>query len=94
MKALLEAGANTKIFAMDDMNAMHFAAQKGHAEVVRQLLNAGEMSYSLPSHVFSCTTSIHHAQLLVEKCSRCRSLGAIRATLQDCDMAVGIQGSL
>lgn len=42
MKALLEAGADTKVFAMDDMNAMHFAAQKGHAEVVRQLLNAGE----------------------------------------------------
>ena len=42
MRALLEAGANTKVFAMDDMNAMHFAAQKGHAEVVRQLLNAGE----------------------------------------------------
>ncbi|CAK0785855.1 hypothetical protein CVIRNUC_009067 [Coccomyxa viridis] len=41
VKALLEAGANTKIFAMDDMNAMHFAAQKGHAEVVRLLLNAG-----------------------------------------------------
>lgn len=67
MKALLEAGANTKIFAMDDMNAMHFAAQKGHAEVVRLLLNAGELSYSLPSHVFSCTMSNHQGQLLQGK---------------------------
>ena len=41
VKDLLEAGANVKVFAVDDMNAMHFAAQKGHAEVVRQLLNAG-----------------------------------------------------
>ena len=52
MKALLEAGANTKVFAMDDMNAMHFAAQKGHAEVVRQLLNAGK-PFSL--YTLSCT---------------------------------------
>ena len=94
MKALLEAGANTKIFAMDDINAMHFAAQKGHAEVVRQLLNAGELSYSLPSHVFSCTKSVHQAHLLREKSSYCRSLGAIRSSSRDCDMAVGIQGSL
>lgn len=43
VKLLLEAGANIKAFAMDDMNAMHFAAQKGHAEVVRQLLNAGQV---------------------------------------------------
>ena len=42
MKALLEAKADVKVFAMDDMNAMHFAAQKGHAEVVRLLLNHGE----------------------------------------------------
>ena len=94
MKALLEAGANTKIFAMDDMNAMHFAAQKGHAEVVRQLLNAGELSYSLPSHAVSCTMGNHQGQLLWEECSCCRSLGAIRSYLQDCDMAVGVQGSL
>ena len=41
VKALLEAKADVKVFAMDDMNAMHFAAQKGHAEVVRLLLNRG-----------------------------------------------------
>ena len=41
MKALLDAKADVKAFAMDDMNAMHFAAQKGHAEVVRLLLNHG-----------------------------------------------------
>ena len=41
VKALLEAKADVKVFAMDDMNAMHFAAQKGHAEVVRLLLNHG-----------------------------------------------------
>ena len=44
MKALLDAMAGVKVFAMDDMNAMHFAAQKGHAEVVRLLLNNGERS--------------------------------------------------
>ena len=53
VKALLEAGANTKVFAMDDMNAMHFAAQKGHVEVVRQLLNAGE---AIQLTTLSCTS--------------------------------------
>ena len=28
--------------ASDDVNALHFAAQKGHLEVCRALLNAGE----------------------------------------------------
>ena len=41
VKALLNAKADVKVFAMDDMNAMHFAAQKGHADVVRLLINHG-----------------------------------------------------
>jgi ankyrin repeat protein len=41
VKLLLAHGCNVKAAAMDEMSALHFAAQKGHAEVVRHLLNAG-----------------------------------------------------
>ena len=59
MKALLEAGASVKIFAMDDMSAMHFAAQKGHAEVVNVLLNHGTSSRSCPEQVFHVISTGH-----------------------------------
>jgi ankyrin repeat protein len=42
VKLLLNHGAQTTAAAMDDMNALHFAAQKGNTEVVRTLLNAGK----------------------------------------------------
>ena len=41
LKLLLAHGADAKASARDDMNALHFAAQKGHAEALRHLLNAG-----------------------------------------------------
>ena len=41
MQALLEAGANKSAAAQDDMSTLHFAAQQGHTEVVRTLINAG-----------------------------------------------------
>lgn len=42
VKVLLHApSSNKKIGAMDDMNAVHFACQKGHTEIVRHLINAG-----------------------------------------------------
>ena len=41
MQALLEAGADKSAGAMDDMSALHFAAQQGHTEVVKVLVNAG-----------------------------------------------------
>ena len=44
MQALLEAGADKSAGAMDDMSALHFAAQQGHTEVVKALINAGERS--------------------------------------------------
>jgi ankyrin repeat protein len=42
VKQLLAHNVNTGMAAGDDMNALHFAAQKGHLEVVRQLINAGK----------------------------------------------------
>jgi hypothetical protein len=41
VKLLLANNANPKAAAIDDVNALHFAAQKGHLEVMRQLINAG-----------------------------------------------------
>lgn len=41
VKLLLAHGAQVGAAAMDDMNALHFAAQKGHTEAARALLNAG-----------------------------------------------------
>ena len=41
VKALVAAGAQKGASAQDDMNALHFAATKGRAEVARWLLNAG-----------------------------------------------------
>ncbi len=41
MKLLLANQANPKAAAIDDVNALHFAAQKGHVEVMRVLINAG-----------------------------------------------------
>jgi hypothetical protein len=41
VKALIAAKCNIGAGAMDDMNALHFAAQKGHLEVCRLLLNEG-----------------------------------------------------
>ena len=41
VQALLEAGADRSAGAMDDMSALHFAAQQGNTEVVKELINAG-----------------------------------------------------
>lgn len=40
-KLLLSHGVQPGACAMDDMNACHFAAQKGHTDLVRALLAAG-----------------------------------------------------
>lgn len=42
MKLLLSHNCNIKLAAQDDMNALHFASQKGHTEVIRLLITAGE----------------------------------------------------
>lgn len=42
VQLLLGHGSNVKAAAMDDMNALHFAAQKGHVEPIRLLVNAGK----------------------------------------------------
>ncbi len=42
VRLLLAHGCNATATAMDDMNALHFAAQKGHTEIARHLLNAGQ----------------------------------------------------
>ncbi len=42
LKLLLAQGCKVGAPAADDMNALHFAAQKGHSECVRHLLNAGQ----------------------------------------------------
>jgi ankyrin repeat protein len=49
VKVLLAHGCNVKAGAVDDMNALHFAAQKGHTEVLRQLLNAGKSACKSPN---------------------------------------------
>lgn len=41
VEALVAAKCNIGAGAVDDMNALHFAAQKGHLEVCRFLLNQG-----------------------------------------------------
>lgn len=78
MKALLEAGASVKIFAMDDMSAMHFAAQKGHAEVVNVLLNHGTSSMlrraKLPCMSLPC--HLYRASVPPRKCRCCALIRA------------------
>jgi ankyrin repeat protein len=68
VKMLLAHNANVKLSAQDDMNALHFAAQKGHAEVIRLLVTAGAV------------TSCFHA--LVPAASRCYQ--SIKADRQCC----------
>jgi hypothetical protein len=41
VRALILAGAHAALGASDNMNALHFAAQKGHAECARLLITAG-----------------------------------------------------
>jgi ankyrin repeat protein len=41
VKLLLANQCNPKAAAADDVNALHFAAQKGHVDVMRHLINAG-----------------------------------------------------
>lgn len=40
-KLLMAHGCSPTYAAMDDMNALHFAAQKGHTEICRTLITAG-----------------------------------------------------
>jgi ankyrin repeat protein len=47
-KVLLAHGAKIGAAAMDDMNALHFAAQKGHAGMISILLDAGKESITTP----------------------------------------------
>jgi ankyrin repeat protein len=42
LKLLLAHGASATEAAADDMGPIHFAAQKGHTEAVRHLINAGK----------------------------------------------------
>lgn len=50
MEALIAANANKGATAMDDMNALHFAAQKGHTGTSQILLKNGGSLLSL-SHL-------------------------------------------
>lgn len=43
VKSLLAHKANPRAGAMDDMLPLHFAAQKGHTEVCRLLINEGAL---------------------------------------------------
>jgi ankyrin repeat protein len=49
LKLLLAHGCNIKASAMDDMNALHFAAQKGQLEAIRRLVTAGALSAHVKS---------------------------------------------
>lgn len=42
VEALLAAKANKGATAMDDMNALHFAAQNGHSSTSQMLLKSGK----------------------------------------------------
>ena len=48
VKVLLAHGSQVAAAAVDDMNALHFAAQRGHTEVVRALLGAGAQCTAAP----------------------------------------------
>lgn len=41
VQLLIAAGAQLSAAATDDINALHFASQKGHQEVCRLLINSG-----------------------------------------------------
>ncbi len=47
VQSLLAHKANVKAAAMDDMLPLHFAAQKGHAEICRHLINGGALRLEL-----------------------------------------------
>lgn len=44
VQLLLANGCQAGAAAGDDMNALHFAAQRGHEAIVQLLLNEGKMS--------------------------------------------------
>jgi len=58
LEALIAANANKGATAMDDMNALHFAAQSGHTEISRMLIKNGDLHALawLPSQL-GCTNS-------------------------------------
>ena len=65
VKLLRAHGSQATAAAMDDMNALHFAAQKGHVEVVRLLLNAGAVAVAAAAAsvvvvvvIMACCTSM------------------------------------
>jgi hypothetical protein len=58
LKLLLAHGCNIKASAMDDMNALHFAAQKGQLEAVRRLIAAGGASASVLFCVFNKAAAV------------------------------------
>lgn len=45
VKTLLAMGASASAAAGDDMTGLHFAAQKGHTEVCRLLINSGARGF-------------------------------------------------
>lgn len=51
MEALIVAGANVHSAAMDDMSSLHFAAQQGHLDVCRALLNTGKRLFYMLGNV-------------------------------------------
>lgn len=64
MKLLLANQCNPKAAATDDVNALHFAAQKGHVDVMRHLINAGRRQGGVkyPCMVVALTL-MHHVRV-------------------------------
>ena len=65
LRTLLASGAQALAFAQDDMNALHFAAQKGHTEICRLLL----LQKGAHQHEVSCTCRSMSCQQKLTACS-------------------------
>jgi ankyrin repeat protein len=60
VKLLLANQCNVKAAAADDVNALHFAAQKGHVEVMRHLINAGGRRDRVKTLLYESSLDILH----------------------------------
>jgi ankyrin repeat protein len=86
VKSLLAHKANPRAGAMDDMLPLHFAAQKGHTEICRLLVNEGALMNAGPARererVCGCVRGLETGSRRTRTPWRCGRFAAVLVSQQ------------